>query len=519
MVTFRGLGSGLILTVLVNLLTACQQDIADIGPVQLKSVAIPAVRQVQDGVRGQDQLGIGVFDANGDERLDVFLGQANANDLVLLQDRRAGWKIQALNNSDEPSRAVITVDVDRDFRTDLVVARPSGLYVYPNRRHARLRSGHTILAGDKLVPGDGKHILTAGDINGDGWVDLFYARSVQGAAGAKSPVYLLANTGTPNLRVGQFVSVAGFPAEVCCDITSASLVDLNADRWPDLVLASESKPTTIFENEQGATFKQHTLGRHTRGYDELSAADYDGDGDVDLLIARKHENPSVRLLRNDGQWVFKDVTKDAEISASDRISQLSWSDFDNDGYLDILLSPEQWLHQFERGRFKRVRFAFAQAAELLQGRSVVADFDRNGSPDQLLVGAGGALALLLNETRDRHWVAVRLRGQGNSTTLGTRVTLHTRDGLTITRHQTLDSNAPSNKPEELVFGIGRRTKVSSLEIDWMSGKYTRIDEPFTDRRIGFVEPHDKAGRQVVLKHPFLETLKHRKSASQELMCR
>lgn len=66
-----------------------------------------------------------------------------------------------------------------------------------------------------------------------------------------------------------------------------------------------------------------------------SAADYDGDGDLDLLITRYMG--ANQLLRNDG-GVFVDASAEAGLSEELRRSMVSsWGDYDRDGDLDLYI--------------------------------------------------------------------------------------------------------------------------------------------------------------------------------------
>ena len=56
--------------------------------------------------------------------------------------------------------------------------------------------------------------------------------------------------------------------------------------------------------------------------------DYDNDGDDDLLIS------GAKLLRNDGNWVFTDVSEEAGVGGMSTNGGL-WADYDNDGHLDF----------------------------------------------------------------------------------------------------------------------------------------------------------------------------------------
>lgn len=76
-------------------------------------------------------------------------------------------------------------------------------------------------------------------------------------------------------------------------------------------------------------------------------ADYDNDGDVDLMILRggwlSGPNGRIRnsLLRNNGDCTFTDVTRAAGMEApAYPTSSAAWGDFDNDGDLDVYVGNE-----------------------------------------------------------------------------------------------------------------------------------------------------------------------------------
>lgn len=113
--------------------------------------------------------------------------------------------------------------------------------------------------------------------------------------------------------------------------------DLDNDGDPDVVvLTNDALRVGIFENV-GGTFIDRTLTCGIPSLDSPSsfaAGDYDGDGDRDLFVTRVLK-PS-KLYRNDGNFQFVDVSVAAGILQVNRISKAaSWTDYNNDGWIDL----------------------------------------------------------------------------------------------------------------------------------------------------------------------------------------
>jgi len=142
-------------------------------------------------------------------------------------------------------------------------------------------------------------------------------------------------------------------------------------------------------------------------------ADYDNDGDDDIFVASE----PVRLIRNDGQWQFTDVTQEAGLASLNSHTAL-WADLNNDGWLDLISSTRnQTIAYFNDGNGR-----FADSYELNNGRSqslLAGDINGDGWPDlfssnlnerhQLLLNAGNGI--LIDEAESRN-VASRRIGMG-----------------------------------------------------------------------------------------------------------
>jgi len=115
----------------------------------------------------------------------------------------------------------------------------------------------------------------------------------------------------------------------------AGWVDVDRDGWPDLLLAG-LRGVRLYHNERGTAFRDVTAGSGldclTGEPQGLAAADYDGDGDDDLLITLLD---GVRLLRNGGTGRFQDVTREAGLAMRGWATSAAFADTDGDGRLDL----------------------------------------------------------------------------------------------------------------------------------------------------------------------------------------
>jgi hypothetical protein len=71
-------------------------------------------------------------------------------------------------------------------------------------------------------------------------------------------------------------------------------------------------------------------------------ADYDNDGDLDILLMRGGWEKPLRpsLLQNDGKGKFTDVTVEAGLAVPIACQAAAWGDYDNDGYVDLFMCGE-----------------------------------------------------------------------------------------------------------------------------------------------------------------------------------
>lgn len=188
--------------------------------------------------------------------------------------------------------------------------------------------------------------------------------------------------------------------------------DFDGDHLLDIVVSNWDPRASLryFHNDGDGSFSDRSQAAGLEkiyGGLNLIQADYDNDGDVDVLVLRggwlasagRHPNS---LLRNDGQGNFTDVTFDAGLADRHYPTQTaSWADYDNDGDLDLYIGNEKFPNQLFQnqgdGTFTDVAAA-AGVGDMGYAKGVVwGDYDNDRYADIYVSNMDGPNRLFHNQ--------------------------------------------------------------------------------------------------------------------------
>ena len=501
-----------------------------------------------------------LFDLDNDGDLDIYLVQGQMLGLGKTLDQAVTPPRGALPLTDRLYRNDLVVHADgtRTLRfTDVTDASGLGVRAYgmgvatgdldndgwvdvyrtglgPNQLFRNNGDGTFTDVSDQTGTSDPRWSVSASfvDVDRDGWLDLYVGNYLDHSV--DDEIRCFTRTGerdycgprhySPvpdrlyrNRRDGTFVDVTA-AAQMAGDYGSALGVvaaDVDADGWADIYVANDGEPNQLWINQQDGRFRDSALlaGAALNGVGSaegsmgVDAGDFDADGDDDLFMTHLVAETNT-LYINDSAGLFEDRSAMVGLGVPSLAYTgfgTAWFDFDNDGWLDLLVAngavrtldaleratdpfpldePNQLFRNLGMGRFEEVtgRAGAVFALSEVSRGAAFGDVDNDGDLDVLVTNNNGPARLLINHVGQRNrWVGLRLvGGPGPRDMLGARVGVFRDEGPPLWRRARTDGSYASAHDPRVLVGLGEAATVRRIRVVWPSGRV----EDWTDIAVG-----------------------------------
>lgn len=374
--------------------------------------------------------------------------------------------------------------------------------------------------------------IAAGDYNKDGYNDLLYG------AGGGAAIMMSNSTGTA------FSTKLETPDSFLSQRTN--FVDINNDGELDAFICDDNAPNVYFLNDGagGGEFKRSgldgapDLGVYFSGGNYASLwTDYDNDGDMDLFIAKcrgaANDAAKDELHRNNGDGTFTNVAQEMDFADYHQAWSSAWGDFDNDGYMDVLvgsnagldgsLFAQKLMRNNGNGTFTNI--TEGSGLDDFNGTSrdyVTHDFNNDGYLD--ILGGGNYILynngdmtfnvvstapgpgpvgdlnndgfldiqngtiLHLGYDNGNNWLKVNLQGlQSNRNGIGARVEVYTSSDDKMIREIRSGDGFEYMGSLNAHFGLGSHEAIEKVIVRWPSGIIDLIENPSINESLMVVE--------------------------------
>jgi tetratricopeptide (TPR) repeat protein len=437
-----------------------------------------------DVITGAGKTHITAGDYDGDGSTDLYLGhldtQSGAYRHYLLRNELGRFRDVTLEagmlHKGVESSAKFG-DYNNDGFQDLVILKEGANILYKNTGE-----GSFVDATLKAKIGDRSNgnMSLFFDFDHDGDLDLFIARRDSNLLYRNNADETFTEQAKKsNLSGGRLNS------------TDAAFGDFDEDGDIDLFVVNNDGPNALNSNQRQGIFRDVAQGSGLTteaGSDAVTAGDYNNDGFLDLFVASQKAGNS-RLYRNQGDGSFKTDSQSQELNQTlqdVRVFDASFMDFDNDGFLDLLVVGEpdkkgiqgvSIFHNDGSGKFYIVMNILPR--ELTSGRQIqTLDYNDDGDTDVLITGLDGSVRLLRNDGgNNNHYVKMKLVGlrtgsaKNNYYGIGAKVEI---------RAGNLYQSQVVTEPD-VHFGLGPRSKADVIRIIWTNGVPQNIFYPGTDQ--------------------------------------
>ncbi len=517
-------GIALMVPFMFLLITYSKSHVDPYGRSQLNDVEVPRFKEVNfpfthkfGKKRSLPFLGSAVIDIDGDGTPEVFMGGGYGQTDMVLSFEEEGFAdaTDSLGRGltkiyPEATFGAAVIDVDNDGRSDIFVARDSGITLYYNRDEGFIAKRLDIPFNEKSTPLS----IALTDLNSDGHVDMFVSTYIKLALVEGQNIFNKENYGSTSLLLmnngddsfTDITSKAGI--EYVHNTFVAVFSDVDGDADQDLIVAHDTGQVRTWRNNGDLTFAAAANPSSDRyGYPMgVGVGDINNDSRIDFMFSnisttaprfiakgdlRNDQifHTPLLLFQNQGAFNFTDVAAQTKVADYEFSWGIVLEDLNNDGREDALIAQNYVslpLHKVFRlsgrtllqkpdGTFGAAEKQMGLVNRRYEISPLVADFNSDGHMDLVRVNLAGPSRAFLNEGGSGGFIKIRLPDRAQS--LGALVDVTLPDGKTITKQFTSGEGLASDQTHDLLFGLGSATSIKDVRIRYADGTTRQIDPP------------------------------------------
>ncbi len=397
--------------------------------------------------------------------------------------------------------SAISLDLDIDGDSDMLVTRQSGVFLYRNDG-GQFESKKLELDLDaETVPLS----VAAADINRDGLYDLYVSGYIAREFVQGETIFNMEYGGVSALYVNEgddtFSNITEEAGMLYQHNTfQAVFIDVDDDNLEDIVVAHDTGQVRTWKNLGDLKFEnmQNPSSDYFAYPMSIAVTDLKNDGLPDFFFSNVGSTVPESLVRgdltedqvlhkdwllfeNEGDFSFKDSAESAHLADYEFAWGAIFEDFNLDGRDDLVVSEnyEGWpLHKLPmwrlNGRFllqtESGVFSEAGGEAGVVNREfgispLTADFNQDGYPDLIHVNLLGKQNVFLSKAGNNAYLKVKLPNTVES--VGTEVHVTLEDGTTLIQSFVVGEGLVSDQSHVLIFGLGEqnatRVVVKSLD--------------------------------------------------------